>query len=155
MYKKLANISNESVIKLEALNAIVKQSNEIQHVGVNGYNKLSVYTTSKWYDWTRAQKQEFKNCFAPELVEQSLIGWLLTFPRTTGFLDLMDYWKDTDSAGVIVAYALDNNEIYLNGTRVVVHQGEGIAFSLRTEHEVKKKAIEQKWACMMLLSMPE
>ena len=155
MYKKLIDLTNDNLVKLESLSDSVAYNSKIQHVGEHGYDQLSVYDTSKWYDWNRAQKQEFKSCFEYDLSNKALIGWFLKFPKTTGFLDLMNYWKDTDSAGVIIAYALEENQdIYLNGVKVVVHKGEGIAFSLRTEHEVKKKATEQKWACMMTMSMP-
>ncbi len=155
MYKQLPKLTNDNLIKLENLLDIVSYKNKIEHIGVNGYNRLSVYNTSKWYDWTRQQKQEYKSCFENEFTDKALIGWFLRFPKTTGFLDKIEYWKTTNAAGIILAYALDDGQdIHLDGNKIVVNKGEGIAFSLRTTHEVKVKATEQNWACLMTMSMP-
>jgi len=156
MNKKLSNLTIENLDKLARLSRVVNYSDKIEHIGVNGYSQLSVYNTSKWYNWTRQQKQEFKSCFDTEFSNKALIGWFLKFPKDTGFLDKMEYWKNTDSAGVVLAYAIcDNQEIYLNENKVEVNKGEGIAFSLRAMHEVKSKLTDQHWACLMTMSMPE
>jgi len=155
MYKQIPKLVDENLIKLVNLSNVVSYRDKIEHIGVNGYNRLSVYNTSKWYDWTRQQKQEFKSCFENDFSNNAIIGWFLKFPKTIGFLDKIDYWKTTNSAGIILAYALnDEQNIYLNDEKVIVRKGEGIAFSLRNTHEVKTKATEQNWACLMTMSMP-
>jgi hypothetical protein len=155
MHKQLPNLTNNNITKLENLSSSIGYRDKIEHIGVNGYNRLSIYNTSKWYDWTRQQKQEFKSCFEDDFSNKAIIGWFLKFPKTTGFLDEIDYWKTTNAAGIILAYALnDGQDIYLNHNKVVVNKGEGIAFSLRLTHEVKAKPTEQNWACLMTMSMP-
>jgi len=155
MHKQLSKLNIEELDKLTRLSGVVKYSDKIEHIGVNGYSRLSVYNTSKWYDWNRQQKQEFKSCFEDELSNKAIIGWFLKFPKNVGFLDKMEYWKNTNSAGVVLAYALhDGQEIYINENKVEVSIGEGIAFSLRTTHEVKTKLTDQHWACLLTMSMP-
>lgn len=155
MYKKLTNLPIENLQKLQELSRIVIYKNKIEHLGVHGYQRLSIYTNSKWYDWTRQQKQEFKSCFETDYVNKAIIGWFINYPKEVGFLDRTEYWKTTNSAGIVLAYALtDGLDIHLNDTRVTVNQGEGIAFSLRIPHEIKAKTVDQRWACLMTMSMP-
>jgi len=155
MHKQLPKLTTENLNKLENLSNTIVYRDKIEHIGVNGYSRLSVYNTSKWYDWSRQQKQEFKSCFENTLSNKAIIGWFLKFPKDTGFLDKMEYWKKTNSAGIVLAYAMrDDQEIYLDETKVSVNEGEGIAFSLRTTHEIKSKITEQNWACLMTMSMP-
>lgn len=155
-HKQLISLTSETVSKLSNLSDNVQYSSKIEHLGVNGCDRPSVYISSKWYDWTRQQKQEFKICFDSAYTDAALIGWFLKYPKDTGFLDRTEYWKNTNSAGIVLAYALnDGQDIHLDDVKVPVLKGQGIAFSLRIPHEVKAKNTEQRWACLMTLSVPK
>lgn len=148
----MLNLNEETVSRLQSLNAEVAMTDHNRRVGANGAARMSVYTYSKWHTWNRLQKTQFKQSFGSE-VDTAVIGWFLHFPPITGFLDLMTAWVDTKtSAGTIIAYALDNNQtIILNNTPVIVNKGEGIKFSLRVPHEIRQSSTGQHWACLMQL----
>jgi hypothetical protein len=154
MYKRLIKMAPQQVDRLSALMLQVKMNDTTEHYGVNGFEKISVYTGSKWYDWNRLQKKEFKECFDSNYISKALIGWFLHFPANTGFLDLTRYWEDKSIANSVISYALTDSEIWLNNECVTVAKGEGIAFSLRVPHEVKTKSAEQNWACLMTSTVP-
>ena len=152
MYTIKENLDLENLNKLKQLASIVEYSSTSTRLGVNNFDALSVYEFSKWNKWTRNQRLEFKSCLPQEEIESSVIGWFLNFPATTGFLDTMDYWKDTVSAGTITAYSLTpNNKIIIDNEEINVSEGKGIKFSLRNAHAVNTSQTESRWACLMLM----
>lgn len=136
---------------LQTLANAVSYTNKNIRVGASGANRMSKYVYSRWYDWNRQQKVTFKNSFSAEQANNALVGWFLKFPANQGFLDLMDYWVDKPMAGIVVAYALTNNNIVINGNQISVKSGEGIKFSLKHPHEIRVSPSEQRWACLMSL----
>ena len=150
MYTILSSLSNESLQTLEALAQEVNFTNENIRLGANGLQNLSIYSYARWYNWASTQRNRFKSAFETADADNALVGWFLTFPSETGFLDIMSYWQNKLMAGTIVAYALENNQsIYLNNECITLNKGQGIRFSLRTLHEVKPALFDQKWACLM------
>lgn len=155
MYKKLSKLTEENTAALVSLFDEIELNSRNIRPGANAEKRLSIYKSSRWYEWNRTQKNHFKALMPTNYVNQSVVGWYLHFPANTGFLDLMTAWQDTPVAGHIVAYALTSAEIIINGETVRVQAGDGIAFCLSEPHEVKPKAYEQNWACLMLLNMPK
>ena len=149
MYKIETTLTNSSLTTFDILiNQIQFVSDNIR-LGANGTAKISNYSYSRWYDWTADQRMAFKSAFGPE-VDKAIVGWFLTFPANTGFLDLMTYWEDKKMAGKIIAYALHNNQrMCINGIEQTINRGEGVKFSLRVPHEVNINSIKQDWVCIM------
>jgi hypothetical protein len=151
MYEIMTPLTSESIEILTALQHSVSMDSRNIRLGKNGYDKLSDYEESKWTSWTRQEKSTYKAVMG-NLIDKSLIGWFLRFPENSGFLDEMDYWVNRPSAGLVVAYALkDNQKICIAGEEITVNKGEGIRFSLKEIHEVKSGQSEQIWACLMQL----
>lgn len=151
MYKKISVLSNESLSLLTSLIQEVNFSDKNIRLGANGANKLSKYSHSRWFNWNATQRSLFKSSFGSES-QKAIVGWFLTLPADTGFLDLMTYWQDKIMAGTIIAYALDNDQrIWLNNNEIILNRGEGLEFSLRIPHEIKSSSVQQKWACIMKL----
>lgn len=152
MYKTLPQLSPATLQTFDTLVQQVSFTNNNIRLGANGTEKVSKYFYSRWFDWNNAQRISFKNCFGTA-ADNALVGWFLTFPANTGFLDLMTYWQDKVMAGVVVAYALeDNQKIWLDGKELIFNKGEGLKFNLKVLHEVKNSNMQQKWACLMLLA---
>jgi hypothetical protein len=151
MYEKLSKLNDSVILELQNLLLSVPLTDQRKRVGANGIDKMSIYKHSKWTLWNRQQKSIFKSAFNQSLVDKAVMGWILHFPSKTGFLDLMTAWKDQKICGTIVAYALEDQQIILNGTDIDVKKGEGIKFKLSVPHEIKPSLIDQNWACLMLL----
>lgn len=148
----LPAISNETVDNLKSILSSVQLSSTGRRIGEHGVDNMSVYETSRWYDWDMTKVQEFKNQFNPTHVEKAITGWFLHLPANTGFLDVMDYWVDKPDSGTAVAYSLtDGNSVVINGTTYTCNAGEGIKFSLRNKHEIKTYSADRSWACLLLL----
>jgi hypothetical protein len=151
MYEKLSTLPIEKIQTLEEISLTVPMSEHRKRVGAGGVSRMSVYTHSKWTTWNRHQKSSFKSVFDSTFLDKAVIGWILHFPANTGFLDLMTAWVDDKICGTIVAYALADQKIELNGEVVEVARGEGIKFGLQIPHEIKSSQTDQKWACLMLM----
>lgn len=151
MYKKLETLTKTKLTKLQTLFSQVTFTDKNRRVGANGLAKMSIYTYSKWTSWTRIEKAAYKECFNVKFIDKAVVGWFLHFPKDTGFLDVMNYWLDEPVAGIIVAYALDDQEIIIDNEIVKVAAGEGIEFSLKQLHEIKPASKDQNWACLMTL----
>jgi hypothetical protein len=152
MYTQRETLSSESLTALDNLKSVVTFKANSTRLGANKFDKLSVYEFSKWKDWSRDQRANFKSCFTSSDVDKSVIGWFLSFPANTGFLDTMNAWQDAKASGTILAYSLTaNNKITISGTEVTLNRGEGIEFSLTNEHSVSILASERNWACLMLM----
>lgn len=150
--ENLPTISSDAVNNLKTVLSNIELSSTGRRLGENGVDRMSVYETSRWFDWTTTQTQTFKSQFDPNHVEKAIAGWFLHLPANTGFLDVMDYWVDKPDSGTVVAYSLtDGNTIWIDGTMHTCNTGEGIKFSLRKKHEIKTNPAEQNWACLMLL----
>lgn len=149
MYKIETTLTNGSLVTFDSLLNQIRFTNDNIRLGANGTEKISNYSYSRWFDWTADQRMTFKNAFGSE-VDKAIVGWFLTFPANTGFLDLMTYWEDKKTAGKIVAYALNNNQkICINDNEEIINRGEGVKFSLKLPHEVKNHNIKQDWVCIM------
>jgi hypothetical protein len=151
MYEKLDKLNDPTINKLRDLKNSVPLANKEIRLGINRTDNLSIYKTSKWKDWSKSQRDEFKRCFNSVYVEKSVIGWFLDFPSDSGFLDLMNAWKDSSNCGTVIAYALDDQEIYINKLPIQIKAGEGIKFKLSVDHEIKKSSSDRSWACLMLM----
>jgi hypothetical protein len=150
--ENLPAIGNDTVDNLKSILSSVELLSTNRRVGENGVDNMSVYETSRWYDWDMNKVQEFKDQFDSAHVEKAITGWYLHLPANTGFLDVMDYWVDKPDSGTVVAYSLtDGNNIVINGNTYTCNAGEGIKFSLRYKHEIKTNPAVRSWACLMLL----
>lgn len=152
MHENLTTLESSTVTTLTNLMSSVNFTDKNIRLGAGGIDNRSVFTYSKWYDWNRTQKNNFKDCFQSSVIDTTLVGWFLKFPANTGFLDLMDNWVETPEAGTVLAYALkDNQKIVLDGTEVTVAKGAGIKFKLSVPHKIETSASGQDWACLMQL----
>lgn len=150
--EKISSINNDAVNTLTAIKDNIVLSSARVRVGKNKHDNMSVYTTSKWFDWTADQRRNFKQSFAAEFVDKAVSGWYLHLPANTGHLDEMDYWQDKPYAGTVVAYSLtDENSIIIDDTEYTCNTGEGIKFSLKQLHKINKSSAARNWACLMLL----
>lgn len=156
-YTRLPPLSKDNVAALLQLYTELDPPEAVSHHrrnGVNIQNNLSVYKNTRWFWWSRKQRQLFKDNYLSAFTNKALVGYFIEFPAKRGFLDRMEAWVDSDSAGVITAYALnDNQHIWLDGTKVVLSKGEGIAFSLRRVHEVKPSKTRAVWANLMVTEL--
>lgn len=151
MYEKLSKLTDEQINTLRTLQQNVSMTDKHIRLGENGQSNLSVYTYSKWTDWTREQKTNFKTAFTEEQLEKSVIGWFLHFPANTGFLDRMIAWEGQTHCGTVISYAFEDQEIYINDQAVSILAGEGIKFKLNTIHEIRPQTHERNWACIMVM----
>lgn len=112
----------------------------------------SQYRFSRWYEWATQDRLAFQQALPHRIERESVVGWFLHYPANQGFLDLQTHWHGAERAGTVFAWALNDEQvIHIEGERVVVPRGEGIAFNLTTRHEVKRLAHDQDWACVMTL----
>jgi hypothetical protein len=152
MYEMLPKLEDSKIDQLKELRSVVPFNNQKIRLGAGGADRRSVFYRSKWYDWTKAQMNQFKSCFESSMIEQSVIGWFMHLPKDLGFMDVMNRWVDSPMAGVVVGYALeDGMEVWINGQCIPVPKGQGIRFSLKHLHEMKNKNFDQNWACLMQL----
>lgn len=148
MYSSVTKLDTASVAELDQLTQEVEFSYGDVRPGANAPSVVSKLGHSKWYDWSRTQKNNFKNLLQPH-TEKAVVGWLLKFPEN-GFLDTQDYWVDTRNAGTIVAYSLtDGNRLEVAGERIECKRGEGVRFALNQLHSVPAEKYERNWACLM------
>jgi len=151
MHETLEQLDNATVDSLINIKADVAFSSNNVRIGTNGLDKLSVYSTSKWHDWSLEQRNNFKTLLNDHM-STAIVGWFLEFPGNTGFLDEMDYWVDKPDSGTVVAYSLvNNNSITVAGQTVTLQKGEGIKFSLKQIHKVDIASSTRSWACLMQL----
>lgn len=152
MYELLEPISDDNVTALQEIMGVQTFHENDMRVGANGIEQLSVYETTKWLEWSRADRAEFKAALPTEFVEKAVIGSFLHLPANTGFLDTQDFWTKTPMAGTMCSYALeDDMDITINGQVVPVAKGQGIKFHLSNVHEISSKASSQNWACLMCM----
>jgi hypothetical protein len=159
-YVNMPKLEPEAVAQLVELyreiNPPVAKSHRVR-MGMNIGKVISHYRDTRWFRWTAKQRKLFKDLFGNrDHVRRGLVGYFLGFPANDGFLDVMDTWADQgDRAAVIVAYALfDGQSIWLNGERIILQAGEGIAFRISVVHEVKRSKLEAVWANTMVLGNP-
>lgn len=140
----------DNVKKLLSLKETVEFEDNLIRLGASGRDNMSVYTRSKWTDWSAQKRQDFKDCFDIQLIDKSLIGWFLEIPKEKGFLDKMTYWNGKKMAANVTAMALlPDMHIILDGERKEVKTGETITFNLSQTHEINKSPKDQLWACIM------
>lgn len=151
MHTKLTKLSEDKIAFLENLSDRVDYRSNNIRVGASGPSKMSVYSYSKWYDWNRNQRRDYKACFIPEVSEPAMMGWFLKFPQSTGFLDRMTYWVGNRLAANVTVFALKDQEIILDNNIIRVPKGEGLKFNLAIPHEIKLSQTEMRWACLMSL----
>lgn len=153
MYKHYEKLSPEEVESLLALSKEVEYKDSRgsrMRVGYNGAKACSIYKYSKWFDWKHTQREFYKTTLPEVAIPKVVQCWFLEIPENNGFLDLMDYWVDKPLSGRIIATALRDQTIIINGNPVKVLTGEQIGFSLCTLHEIRKSREGQLWACAMI-----
>lgn len=155
IYPKLTDAQVKALIALKGELPMVQSLSLRRRMGENGVNNLSEYMNSRWFTWSRKQRQVFRDNFPERQWEKCVVAWFLEVPPNTGFLDRMTYWLNTPMAGTAIAYALKDQEILIEDNVVTVPKGTGIGFSLRKIHEIKKSANGQLWACTMVMGDPE
>ena len=152
MYNLKETLSSDKLAALDTIKSGVDFVSNTVRLGVNNYDNLSKYEFSKWKNWNREQRSNFKSCFASEDIDKTVIGYFLKFPANTGFLDEMNAWQDAKAVGTIIAYSLtENNSITIDNQVVSVNRGQGVEFSLTNSHSVSTSATEGNWACLMLM----
>lgn len=132
-------------------------SSHRQRMGENRSANLSVYFTTRWFSWRSHVRDLFKEQLPVGMVNQAMVGWYLSLPPETGFLDRMTTWVGKEAgSGTAMAYSLqDGQVILLNDTEYVVNRGEGIGFHLSEVHEIKSSTEGQLWACVMVRGNPD
>lgn len=153
MYKHYDKLTDTEVEDLIALSKELKFKDSKGHrmrVGANAPRVLSVYNYSKWFEWRHKQREQFKTFFPEIALPKITQGWYLEIPANTGLLDLMTVWVGKPLSGRIIATALMDQSIFLDGQEVCVKKGEQIGFSLCTPHEIKPSEQGQLWACVMI-----
>lgn len=156
-YIHLQQLPKESVAQLLELYGEFNPPFATSHrlrMGANLGAKPSVYKDTRWFKWNADQRLRFKNAFDNrDHVSKALVGYFLEFPKNVGFLDVMTTWADLgERAAIIAAFALnDGQHIEINGNKVVLNAGEGIAFHVSQIHEVKKSKLGAVWANTMVL----
>ena len=150
MLKKINRLTQEQIDTLISIKDSVQFYDTDIRPGRNAPEIISRYFESKWYSWNRKQKKNFQDVFQSHM-ENAIVGWFLHFP-TNGFLDEMDYWKNSISCGTVTCFSLtDNNRIIIDGEENTLHTGEGLSFNLKYLHSVPKTDTARDWACLMQL----
>lgn len=158
MYVRYPKLPDEALATLDELVKELNWVNAVSHrrrMGENRYNNLSEYTNTRWFSWTREQRDRFRSAIPEKQNSKALVGYFIELAPKTGFLDRMTTWTDNPaSSGTIIAYALKDAVILLNDTEVDVKRGEGIGFNLSVIHEVKASENGQLWANVMVMGDP-
>ncbi|AEH03580.1 hypothetical protein AVT69_gp155 [Pseudomonas phage PhiPA3] len=121
-----------------------------RRMGENGNKALSIYNYSKWFEWTKPQRELFKEGFSNDALDKAVQGWFLELPAGKGFLDRMTTWVDKPGSGTIIATALKDQDILLDDKSVHLKKGEQIGFHLSTIHQIAPSKEGQLWACIMV-----
>lgn len=156
MHKILDNLTEEakaSLLDLQSNVPMKEATSYRRRVGVNGPNNLSVYSFSKYLDkWNRAQRKQFMDAFPNPADEKAVAKWFLKLPAATGQIDLTETWVNEPSAAWVTSYNLKGaGNITLDGTEIIVPEGQGITFQLSTPHGITKTESGTLWACVMHL----
>lgn len=151
---RVDNLSEAQVAELLALSSELSfklSESYRRRMGDNGMDNPSMYHYSKIFDWKKVQRERFRAIIPEEHRRLMVQGYFLKLAPVTGVIDRIDQWKTGSLAGKILAYALQDNQIfYLEDKRYVLNKGEGIFWSLRLAHEIKPCADGQHWACVMV-----
>lgn len=155
MYTRLQPLSESAVVDLLELKEQVTFSNADgarRRQGLNDFNALSIYSYSKWFNWTSAQRTLVKQHLPEKQTGSAKQLWFLELPPKTGFLDVMDYWVGLGNrCGKVCAYALQDQTILIAGKAVNVKKGGGIYFCLSEIHQIKPCDAGQLWLCVMTM----
>ena len=106
MYIRFKEFSPEAVDRLTAISNEVNYKDAYSHrrrVGERGAANLSVYRYSRWYDWTKAQREAYKADHLQDAINNAVVGWFLDIPAGTGFLDRMTAWVGKPMSGTVIA----------------------------------------------------
>jgi len=156
IYPALDEQNVKALVELRSEFELPNVRSNSRRMGENSCHNLSVYKNTRWFSWNRDQRQRFKDALPKKQWEKAVVGWFLDFPAKEGFLDRMTTWVNEVQSGTIIAYALRTNQsILINDEPVMVKKGEGIGFSLRNIHEIKRSQEGQLWACVMVLDSPD
>lgn len=154
MYKYFEPLPESEVSEL------IELSKEVKFTKAEGYRRRrganapkvnSVYNFSMWFNWRAAQRKQYKDYFPATVREKIVQGWFLELPPHVGFLDLMDYWVGKPQSGRVIATALKDQSIWLDGKEQRLSAGQQIGFSLETLHEIKTCREGGLWACVMFM----
>lgn len=154
MYKYFEPLPESEVSEL------IELSKEVKFTKAEGYRRRrganapkvnSVYNFSMWFNWRATQRKQYKDYFPTTVREKIVQGWFLELPPHVGFLDLMDYWVGKPQSGRVIATALKDQSIWLDGKEQRLSAGQQIGFSLETLHEIKTCREGGLWACVMFM----
>lgn len=153
-YRILSKISDDSLQKLLRLSEEVRYSYSTgsnRRTGQGRHESLSLYHYSKWFKWTKSQREIYSESLHKFSIDRALQCWFLKFDPGEGFLDTMDYWVNEKTPATIWSTALlDNQTIIIDDEEIVVKLGETIVFDLNRLHSVPISDKGQKWACVMI-----
>lgn len=159
-YKKLPTLSESRVVALKELADTVHLKTSVGsrvRMGRNKEKRLSRYLYSKWFNWSRKERQIYREAVGESRAKEAVQCWFLRIPEKDGFLDVMDTWVyQGGRAAVIATYAVGGDQtIWIGDEEILVKKGEGIAFRLSELHEIRESEEGQLWACMMTQMSPE
>lgn len=154
MYKYFEPLPESEVSEL------IQLSKEVKFTKAEGYRRRrganapdvnSVYNFSMWFNWRSSQRKQYKDYFPTTVREKIVQGWFLELPPHVGFLDLMNYWVGKPQSGRVIATALKDQSIWLEGKEQRLSAGQQIGFSLELLHEIKACREGGLWACVMFM----
>lgn len=154
MYKYFEPLPESEVSELIELSKEVKFTKAEgfrRRRGANAPRVNSVYNFSRWFDWRSGQRKQYKEYFPVTVREKIVQGWFLELPPHVGFLDLMDAWVGQPQSGRVIATALKDQSIWLEGKEQRLNAGDQIGFSLELLHEIKACREGGLWACVMFM----
>lgn len=152
-YKTLPPLSDAAVKDLAAIASVVEFKDSSSHrrrIGVNKFNRLSVYKYSRYLTWDASTREKFFATFPSEVISKSVVCWFLQIPKETGFLDRLETWKNEKSPSWITAYVVSGTgTLILNDNMVKMNEGCGVTFPLSLPHEIPLTPDGAIWACSM------
>lgn len=150
VYKDLPTTAVDSLIELASRVTFKDSYGHRCRMGANGAANLSVYENSKWFDWNRKDRAQFKAAFPEQQLTPAIIGYFLRIPKG-GHLDKQTVWVDRDKCGSMVVVALQDQTFWIEGHELKMTKGQSIGFHLSKVHEIKPAEDGQLWACLMVM----
>lgn len=148
--KPLAKTKLEGLISLRESVNMVSACTHRRRIGVNKFNKLSVYDYSRYMSWTHTQRQLFSKFFPKKADDVAVVKWFVEFPPYTGFLDRLESWTTDPSPSWVTSYCIrGNGHVIINDEHVYAEQGQGLCFPLSAPHEVPPTEHGSTWAFVL------
>lgn len=154
LYKKIDTLSKDLVNSLNELASQLKyrfSEGSRMRKGRNAPFKLSKYHYSKWFDWSKEQRDVVRNALPESIMSKALQTWFVKYDPVTGMLDEMDFGVERANPVTFVIVSLKPKQtIILDGNSITCSEGEVIAFSIASVHEIKPSEEGQLWLCVMI-----